>query len=471
MTMKTSQPSSSQGGFTYATVVVTLIVVGLMLAAYLKLVAVQNQFVARSEVWNRTVPVIEAGVEEAMAHLNKNASGMSLITGETPNMNADGWIGNSTVGWTKTGRLGSDYYVAKIDPWVSTNAPDIKAAGYVWRSETFVWNSSFGAFMANYSDVLENLIAQRRIMKRDVDCTTTNLPLWSPPFVARKGINMNGNNVTVDSFDSKIAGRNVGGRWHISVRRDNGDIASNDTITNAVNVGNANVYGKVRTGPHGTVAHGPNGKVGSLAWHANNANKGVQPGWFKDDMNMEFPDVVMPNVAWSSMPSGGTRDGTSYTYIFDSPGYYRSPSGLISGKILVNATNVYLRVDGGWKFSGQDMMYIKPTANIIIYLNCTSAQITGQGILNSNVASQCYIFGTSKLVDLDIGGNGECTAAIYAPYASVKLHGGGSSDNDFSGGLIARDFTFTGHYHLHADEALKRLGINMGYAVTSWNEK
>jgi len=49
--------------FTYLTVVITMIVVGLMLAAYLKLVSVQNQFSVRSQTWNRSVPVLEAGVE------------------------------------------------------------------------------------------------------------------------------------------------------------------------------------------------------------------------------------------------------------------------------------------------------------------------------------------------------------------------------------------------------------------------
>ena len=72
---------------TYMTVVVTMIIVGVMLAAYIKMVGTQNTFATHSQTWNRSVAVLEAGVEEAMAHLNKNGSPDSGGT-----VNIEAWL-------------------------------------------------------------------------------------------------------------------------------------------------------------------------------------------------------------------------------------------------------------------------------------------------------------------------------------------------------------------------------------------
>jgi hypothetical protein len=457
-----------QRGFTYVTVVVTMVVVGLMLAAYLKLVAVQNQLTMRSQVWNRSVPVLEAGIEEALAHLNKNASPDSSGT-FNPQMTADNWIADADGGWHKLGSLDGDFYYVKIAPWpVSgtgpTNFPHLYSTGYVQQVSAFALNRVTGPFIA--SSLLDQLVAQGKYSRRVVEATTTNVPTFTKGLVSKKGINMNGNNVKVDSYDSQIGGRNINGRWHSSIARDKGDVASNDTITNTINVGNANIWGRVATGPFGTISLGPNGSVGDVAWQTG-GNRGIKPGWSTDDMNVEFPDVVMPSVAWSAMPAGGG----GYNYVFNQSGDYRLPSGTLSGKVLVTAPNVRLRIDGGLSFTGQGGLTITSNANIKIYLNCASAQVTGQGVINQGTPAQCYIFGTSTLKDLDIGGNGEATCVVYAPYASVKLHGGGNSEEDFSGALVANNFTFTGHYNVHYDESLGRMGLWRGFVLTSWNEK
>jgi Tfp pilus assembly protein PilX len=117
--MKTQSSSIQRaGGFTYLTVVITMIVVGFMLAAYLKMVTVQNQLTVRSQTWNRSVPVLEAGVEEAMAHLNK--SGSPDASGNLPGtLNSDNWSGDAAIGWSKFGWLDKDFYFVQISPWVA----------------------------------------------------------------------------------------------------------------------------------------------------------------------------------------------------------------------------------------------------------------------------------------------------------------------------------------------------------------
>ena len=465
--MKTHLESRTrQSGLTYVAVIITLIIVGTMLAAYLKMVSVQNQSTMRSQAWNRTVPVLEAGVEEALAHLNKNAAADSGGT-FTLNLTADGWASTGDGGWYKIGQLGDDYYYTEITQFVAGNYyPFIQSTGYVKQLPTLSMKTKSGPFMAAVS--LNQLLSSEYV-KRTVICNTTNVPTFTKALVAKHGIDMNGNGVFVDSFDSSNPLYSTNKRWDWNKHRDHGDIASNDTITNAINIQNANIWGSVATGPHGTVSVGSQGCVGDAAFQANSANRGkIQAGHSTDDMNIDIPDVVMPSGSAGWVPPTG---GSGYQYIFGTSGDYRV-SGTINGNILVTAPNVRLRVDGGWSFSGQKAMTIGTNGSIKIYLNCASADITGQGIINSSgTANQCYIFGTPTLRTLSMGGNGETTCVLYAPNADVTFHGGGNSDQDFSGAAVVNSIKLTGHYSFHYDEALPRMGLYRGYVITSWNEK
>src|SRR5687768_16517442 len=67
--------------------VVVLAIAGITLGSYLNLVANQNLSVLRSMAWNSAISVAEAGVEEAMAHLNRNGT----------NRLNDGWAADGTV--------------------------------------------------------------------------------------------------------------------------------------------------------------------------------------------------------------------------------------------------------------------------------------------------------------------------------------------------------------------------------------
>src|SRR5215207_2889824 len=57
--------------------------VGIVLIACLSLVKSQNQAVFRSQAWNACMPVIEAGIEEAMAHLNNQRETTYAVNGWT----------------------------------------------------------------------------------------------------------------------------------------------------------------------------------------------------------------------------------------------------------------------------------------------------------------------------------------------------------------------------------------------------
>src|SRR5215210_1572441 len=105
MNLKISPATNrSTGGHVLAMVLVVVTICAIALSSYLQLVNAQNRAVARSQGWNATVPVMEAGVEEALAHLNKNVD-----TG----LNVDGWvkIGNY---YRMERSVGDSYYVVTV---------------------------------------------------------------------------------------------------------------------------------------------------------------------------------------------------------------------------------------------------------------------------------------------------------------------------------------------------------------------
>src|SRR3989442_9310121 len=67
--MKIRTNTQAQGSALVVTLL-TALVIGITLASYLTLVSSQNVSTMRSLAWNATVPVLEAGVEEALAHIH-----------------------------------------------------------------------------------------------------------------------------------------------------------------------------------------------------------------------------------------------------------------------------------------------------------------------------------------------------------------------------------------------------------------
>jgi hypothetical protein len=288
---------------------------------------------------------------------------------------------------------------------------------------------------------------------------TTNEPLFGYALAALRGVYLNGNNVEIDSFDSSNPAYSTDGRWDINKRRDHGDVASNDNSTNTIFVGNAEVFGRIHTGPGGTMVIGSNGRVGGVAWQAAGYPGTVQPGWSLDDADVSFPPVVMPETTWAAMPAGGTVNGTNFTYIFDSSGDYMqtAEASNLTGRILVSAPNVRLRVDSDLSLS---LIQIETNASLIIYMNGTNASISVLGVrmVQGASAANLLYFGTSNNTNLDLGGNYLITGGFYAPSAKITFHGGGINDEDFSGSFVGNSINIVGHLFVHFDENLLRNG-------------
>ncbi|MGZ8937627.1 MAG: DUF7305 domain-containing protein [Limisphaerales bacterium] len=258
----------NQGSALLVTLVITAIL-GTALASYMKLAEYQNRSVVRSQYWNGGIPVAEAGVEEALAHLNKVSNGNRAV---------HGWVlTNNQFYLSRTLNLG------RYEVWINDSAqPTIQAIGYV----------------------VEPLSGKE--VQRKVRVTATKAGSLMRGLLAKESITMNGGGTRVDSFDSTDPNLSNNGRYDSAKANDMGFAGA---VYGNINTGNGGVWGYAATGPNGNFT----GTVGDAAWMA--AQNGAQPGHYAKDLNVSFPEVTVPftNSAFAPMPLVATI--TNYTYL------------------------------------------------------------------------------------------------------------------------------------------------------------
>lgn len=447
---------SGRQGMILVVTIVIIAIVGLMLVAYLQMVKSQNYNTTRSQAWNSAVPVIEAGIEDALTQLNVHAD----------NINCEGWNSSGGVYWMRR-EVPEGYYIVTIAGWVPNvvaNRPVIESRGFVTMPYLISGTGPTlpGPFLANAT--------QPTHLGRGVRVVAGTARIFTKGLVANGTIDINGNNIRADSFDPTNNLYSTNGKYDPTKAKDGGDVATNSGLTNSLNIGNADIMGKVSTGPGGSISIGPNGQVGSKQWFADN-KKGVEPGWSTDDMNVDFPDVK--NVPTGGVPPGSsTVGGTNYAYVLGGATYQMNSLSLSGNNAMLITGNAVLYVVGDVDISGNGGVIIAPGASLTLYVGGTTTKVTGSGIINEGGnAMNFQYWGLPSNKNIELGGNAGFTGTIYAPSANLQLNGGGSSTvSDFIGASISKTAKLNGNFNFHYDESLKRIGPFRGYVATSWNE-
>lgn len=433
-------------------VLVMVVVIGVTLGSYLTLVSNQNLSVMRSMAWNYGVAVAEAGIEDAMAHLNYN----------TTNRTRDNWTltGTNVIKERMLGTNKYKVYLQATNLHPTNDRPVIYAEGWVIHPKT-------GVFLSR---------------PRVVRVSTTNDALFAKGMVAKGLIDLNGQDIRTDSFDSVIPAYNTGGRYDPTKNRDNGNIATNGKL---INVGSADIYGRASTGPGGLVDLGPNGTVGNKAWVDNPANRGkIQPGYSDADMNVQFQDVRHPYNGLGITPvtlpnllvpggTGGFRNGVWYDYILNDIGANYVMPGIGGGeKRIYVEGNATILFTGDVDFSGGTAgITIATNGNLNMYASTPTVKIAGAGVINNTGRATAFSYwGMPTNTRVILQGNADFTGTIYAPQAQLDLGGGGANIDDFMGASVSASVKMGGHFNFHYDESLGDYGPRRGYTVNTWNE-
>ena len=268
--MKINTPTRHQGS-ALLLALLTAFVICIALTTYLYLVSNQNRSVMRSMAWNSSIPVVEAGVEEALTQAN--------YAGPT-NLAANGWSPLSADGFFhKYNDLGNGFaYDVGVKPPLATgpDQPTIESIGYAPAPANIAsyYSSPWGMILGG---LVPQFTPDRPSAKRKVRVLAKRQTPVQYAMLAKGQIDLHGNNVATDSFNSTNTSYSTNGKYDKARSRDHGDIATNAGIVDGVNAGNANIKGHASTGPDGSVAIGSSGTIGDKAW-VDGGNKGVQAG-------------------------------------------------------------------------------------------------------------------------------------------------------------------------------------------------
>jgi len=431
-------------------------VIGISLVSYLTLVANQNRSTFHSLTWNTCVPVMEAGIEEALTQLHYNS-----IT----NLLSNQWTFGIDGLYHKRRYIGPDgsYYEATIQP---VDPPVIVSTGYAAApantGKPMGGSSAFGMILGAVSGSL--LPPAPVMVSRMARVTTKKQSSGSGGLTAKGTIQFDGNSY-LDSFDSSDSNYSTNGIYDPTKRKDKAMALTNSKASGAIKLASATIYGAATTGPGGSVIVA-GGTIGDAAWVA--GQTGAQAGHVENDANVQFDEVSAPFPFASGLtPLDGTVDGTNYGFIVDGSiqQNYNLPSATVDDThpmIVVGNTTLY--IDGDLAVSGNGYIYLAPAATLKLYVG-GSMDLGGAGIIN----------GTSRAMNLSIYGLNTCTlinytsdspfiGTIYAPYAAFTFSGTAGGFGAFSANTI----TLNSGAHLAFDESLN--AAKGEYVVASWTE-
>src|SRR5438876_5314091 len=244
MRIKTNQTKNH--GSVLLVTLCTAWVIGIALVSYLTLVANQNRTTYHSQSWTGCIPVLEAGIEEALTQLNvNNGEGVANAESHGWTLMTNGYYYRSQIVGPATD---GTYYEVTIDP--NTNgvpaSPIITSQGYVpapgFTGKTLGGESAFGMILATVSGQSTPAMISRTVK---VGTTFTSSSGVATGGIRTKGtINFSGGG-SLDSFDSSDPTKSTNGMYDITKRQANGMALSNSSVADAIHVDTAHIYGSV----------------------------------------------------------------------------------------------------------------------------------------------------------------------------------------------------------------------------------
>ncbi len=288
------------------------------------------------------------------------------------------------------------------------------------------------------------------------------LPIFVASVAATSSINLDGNNLQTDSFDSSDPDHSDLGAYPFNDMTEAlscGDILTGGSLSNSMGVGNARIKGILRYGPNGTIDIGPGGSVGDTAW-VEGGNLGIEPGYSANDIQIFYPNPVLPS-AWTPIaPIRGSFpvDGLTYDYSL-TDGQWRF-SNLSGGNFKIHVAGaVQIVVTSPLAMSGNDVIQIGTNASLKIYMQGGSATFGGKSVVNPNDSAASFgYYGLASNTNLVLTITNAFAGTVLSPGADVTIGAGTSGFSDFIGAIVARRVKLNGGVYFHFDENLSRTG-------------
>jgi hypothetical protein len=483
-------------GSILAWTVMTIAVLSLLGAEVIRLTSVKYQSALQTATWQEALLSAESGVDLGIVELRK-----SLFP--APNHAWEGWNntpGNGVISYGLTtipnaGLAGTpmtievnvDAPASFVDPtngWqyyrirtigtmpitgmprVADNKQDNRLRKLSLRFERF----TNGILTAH-------AISSPRVSRR-IEAIVRPVSAFDQAIMSRGPLDLTNQGTVIDSYDSRDPNKSTGGLYDPAKRQENGDIMTNG---NLIAAGNAHIYGDVGT------------NAGTVSGAANIT--GIErTDFYQELMMIKAPSWPLINQA-SSTVTGTTTLNASASKGTPASRYILSQISLSGSQTLTLAGNpggsqtyIEIYVTGNISAIGTSQIKIMPGVSATIYF-AGNVSIAGNGMVNSNnQPADLQLYGIPPTSNPDqtgdwqgdysqgtvaqtvsLGGNGQISAALYAPGADVTVNGGGTNGHVF-GSIVGKSVKLTGVTNLHYDESLTTGGIIDNYKIVSWYE-
>jgi hypothetical protein len=476
--------SSPTTGSVLVWTVLIIAILSLVAAEVMRVVTLKYQNALQTSTWQETLVAAESGVDLAIIELRK-----SLYP--VPNHSWEGWDnipGNGVISYglstiPNAGLAGTPMTIAvNVDAPAQLRDPNnswqyyrVRATGTMpitgparandnkqdtrLRKLSLQWERFTNWVLSPHpfsgSDVAH---ASRRI-----EAIVRPVSSFDQAIMSIGTLDLTNQDIVVDSYDSRDSTKSTDGLYDVTKRQENGDIA---TDGNLIEAGNAHIYGDVATNS-GTVSGAANITGIERTDYYQEPIPISAPSW--PSINPS-PSTVNGNVTIDASPIQGSQESR-----------YRLSQISISGNQTLNLagaadgsrTYVEIYVVGNISVGGTSQIVIGPGVQATIYFT-GNVDIGGNGMVNSNnQPGDLQLYGIQPVGNspqtVTLGGNGQLTAAVYAPGADVSVNGGGSTGHVY-GSVVGKTVMMTGVTNLHYDEALGAGGLINNYKIVSWIE-
>ena len=298
---------------------------------------------------------------------------------------------------------------------------------------------------------------------RRIEAIVKPVGSFDQAILAIGSLDLNNQNIVIDSYDSRDSAKSTNGLYDVAKRQEHGNIATDGSILDA---GGAHVYGDVSTN---------SGTATGVA----NVTGEQRTDFYQDPIEVSAPNWTSinptPAVVTGTMdiPANAVKGSTASRYRLSAITLTGQKTLTLTGNPDGTPTYVEIYVTGDIDVSGGGQITVDPGVNATIYF-AQDVDISGNGMVNrNNQPADLLLYGIKPAAGttphVSLGGNGQITAAVYAPGHTVTVNGGGNSGHVF-GSVVGKTVTMTGVTNLHYDEALSVGGLINNYKIVSWFE-
>jgi len=442
-------PCSERGAVLIVALLLSAII-AIALGSYLALSRNSLTLANRSFYNTAAVNIAETGVEEALWSFNQVAAGTSL---------ADAWAGWDTTDSVTAKRVYRDFTLS--------GSTDAYVKVYVTN-----YNPTGNARPIVVSSATVTIPRESRTITKAIETTLRRRSKFAMGLVARNQLTFNGNNASVDSWnsdpDNDLGASTPSIPYSVGVRRDSGSVGSTSVAVGSVAVNNADIWGFASVGSSGSsgISVGTNGTVAAFMTGGSPTPAGtVDTTRIATDFTANFDPVSDPTIGTVIGSVGATLGtaGTTSTFRF---------AGQINSSLTI-AGNVTLILTAGAgdviRLTGAGDGITIPNGSSLTVYTAANIMIAGNGVLNSNIQPTTFqVWGTNTGTSqsIEIKGNGALKGIAYAPNAHVRITGNG----DVMGSVVANNITVVGNAAFHYDESLANFGGSNPFGVVNWRE-